>query len=96
MRARTREEVLALLRGEKLNKDTILDLEETFTSFEDDGENEIVYLDTKPKTCYSCGGSLFWISKHNGYLYCAVCHPPADQSIVAGWREYQINNKKRG
>lgn len=39
----------------------------------------------EPKTCYACGGTLFWISKLNSHLVCATCHPPSDPSIVAGW-----------
>ncbi|MGB9683102.1 MAG: hypothetical protein ACP5RW_08210 [bacterium] len=46
---------------------------------------DIFLPDIKPKICYPCGGSLFWISKHNVRLYCVTCHPPASEEIVAGW-----------
>jgi hypothetical protein len=38
----------------------------------------------EPKPCYMCGGSLFWISKHDAHLRCVRCHPPASEDIVAG------------
>jgi TubC N-terminal docking domain len=35
-------------------------------------------------TCYSCRGHRFWLSVH-GVTVCAVCHSPADPSLVAKW-----------
>jgi len=40
---------------------------------------------SEPKTCYSCGGHSFWISKHDAHLRCVTCHPPATEEIVTGY-----------
>lgn len=75
----------------KENRDLIIrslkvpEIIERFTKVFGDGI-KVLPPDTRPKTCYACGGTLFWISKLDGHLYCAVCHPPADPDIVAGWR----------
>ncbi len=34
--------------------------------------------------CYACKSSRFWRSIH-GSVVCAVCHPPADPSLVLEW-----------
>jgi len=45
----------------------------------------IQILPPEPKTCYSCGGSSWWISKYDLHLRCVKCHPPADPELVAGY-----------
>jgi len=37
--------------------------------------------------CYTCGGTLFWISSENARLVCYTCHPPPSEDLVAGWLE---------
>ena len=34
--------------------------------------------------CYACRTSSFWRSIHDPVV-CAVCHPPADPSLVEEW-----------
>jgi hypothetical protein len=48
------------------------------------GDHKVVTILSEPKTCYSCGGHSWWISKHDAHLRCIVCHPPADPELVAG------------
>jgi hypothetical protein len=62
----------------------IIEIAERFRRVFGDGI-KVLPPDTQ-KTCYACGGTLFWISKLNGHLYCTTCHPPATPDIVAGWR----------
>lgn len=45
----------------------------------------IKILPLEEKTCYTCGGNYWWISKDDARLYCAVCHPPLSPELVAGW-----------
>jgi len=47
--------------------------------------SDIQILPPEPKTCYSCGGSIWWISKYDLHLRCVRCHPPASSEIVAGY-----------
>jgi len=94
LRARTIWELQRLLREKILEEEekTHVDVTrrekiiESFRKVFGDGIR-ILSPDAKAKTCYACGGTLFWISKHNGYLYCAVCHPLADISLATGWRD---------
>lgn len=78
---RRNKELIIKYQRNKRNKEVI---EKFKRAFGDD--IEILPPDTKPKTCYACGGSLFWTSKLNGRLICAKCHPPASPDITAGWR----------
>lgn len=37
-----------------------------------------------PGPCPTCGGREWWISVYHVRI-CAMCHPPADKSLVAEW-----------
>lgn len=95
-----RPSVIEILEIARLRGFILEEVEEKEESIEDlfrrvfgDGI-EVLPPDTKPKTCYACGGTLFWISKYNGHLYCAICHPPADPEAVAGWRGEETRREK--
>ena len=42
--------------------------------------------DAGPGPCRACTGTRFWQSVH-GVTVCALCHPPADEKLVAEWIE---------
>lgn len=50
-----------------------------------DNEPDPNVLSSELKTCYSCGGHSFWISKYDAHLRCVKCHPPASEEVVIGY-----------
>ncbi len=39
-----------------------------------------------PLVCFACHERRFWLSIH-GVTICGLCHPPADEKLVAAWIE---------
>ena len=37
-----------------------------------------------PLACFTCKGEAWWVNNQGGRI-CALCHPPADKSLVAEW-----------
>ncbi|MGB9683091.1 MAG: hypothetical protein ACP5RW_03565 [bacterium] len=38
------------------------------------------------RRCYACGEDVFWLSRLSIRLTCVKCHPPADTTLVAGYK----------